>query len=140
MKPKNTAVTMIPNLRYLDCNKAIYWLCDAFGFEQRQIFRNDAGDVIHAELTFGNGMIMIGPVAESPFARYLIQPDEALGKETQCCYCIVDDVDAHHKHAVASGAEVFSPPTDKNYGGRDYGCHDFEGHLWSFGTYDPWEK
>ena len=27
---------------------------------------------------------------------------------------------------------------DEDYGGRDFSCYDLEGHLWSFGTYDPW--
>jgi uncharacterized glyoxalase superfamily protein PhnB len=28
-------------------------------------------------------------------------------------------------------------PEDKEYGGRDYGCKDTEGHIWWFGSYDP---
>ncbi len=24
------------------------------------------------------------------------------------------------------------------YGGRLYSCRDPEGHLWNFGSYDPW--
>ena len=27
---------------------------------------------------------------------------------------------------------------DEDYGGRGFACHDLEGHLWGFGTYDPW--
>jgi uncharacterized glyoxalase superfamily protein PhnB len=27
---------------------------------------------------------------------------------------------------------------DEDYGGRGYSCRDLEGHLWNFGTYDPW--
>jgi hypothetical protein len=25
-----------------------------------------------------------------------------------------------------------------SYGGRGYSCKDLEGHIWSFGTYNPW--
>ena len=33
----------------------------------------------------------------------------------------------------------FDGPADReDYGGRGYGCHDPQGHLWSFGTFDPW--
>jgi uncharacterized glyoxalase superfamily protein PhnB len=28
----------------------------------------------------------------------------------------------------------------QDYGGRDYTCRDPEGHIWSFGTYDPWQQ
>ena len=27
---------------------------------------------------------------------------------------------------------------DEGYGGRDYSCRDPEGHVWNFGSYDPW--
>ena len=27
---------------------------------------------------------------------------------------------------------------DQDYSGRLYSCRDPEGHLWNFGTYDPW--
>ena len=27
---------------------------------------------------------------------------------------------------------------DEDYGGRGYSCRDSEGHIWRFGTYDPW--
>lgn len=54
-------VTMISCMSYRDPNKAIAWLDKAFGFEQHAVYRDDAGDVMHAELTCGAGMIMIGP-------------------------------------------------------------------------------
>ena len=45
---------------------------------------------------------------------------------------LVDDVDAHHAHAVAEGADIRYEPVDQPYGYREYGAHDPEGHLWSF--------
>lgn len=136
--PKKTTATMISTMRYRDCDKAVDWLAKAFGFEPRQVFRGEDGKVVHAELGFGNGMIMIGPVADTPFGKYMVQPDEVGGRETQCCYAIVENPDSHFERAKGMGARIISPPTDKDYGGRDYACFDFEGHLWSFGTYDPW--
>ena len=53
------------------------------------------------------------------------------------CYVVVTDADAHHAQAVAAGAEIVSPPTDLDYGSRDYGARDPEGNRWSFGTYTP---
>ena len=29
---------------------------------------------------------------------------------------------------------------DEEYGGRSFSCRDPEGHLWTIGTYDPWES
>ena len=27
----------------------------------------------------------------------------------------------------------------EDYGGKNYSCYDPEGHLWNFGSYDPWK-
>ena len=37
----------------------------------------------------------------------------------------------------ADGAIVYHAQLD--YGGRGYACRDLEGHLWWFGSYDPWQ-
>ncbi|MCP9993150.1 VOC family protein [Streptomyces albogriseolus] len=52
-------------------------------------------------------------------------------------YVVVDDVDAHHRRAVEQGVEVLMPPTDQDYGSRDYMVRDVEGNVWTFGTYAP---
>jgi uncharacterized glyoxalase superfamily protein PhnB len=49
----------------------------------------------------------------------------------------VDDPDAHHARAVAAGAHVIFPVTDKEYGSRDFTARDPEGVMWTFGTYIP---
>ena len=56
--PKNTVSTVIPAMRYRDANAAIEWLCKAFGFEKHFVVPGENGTVAHAQLTFGNGMIM----------------------------------------------------------------------------------
>jgi uncharacterized glyoxalase superfamily protein PhnB len=59
---KNTRATIIPNLGYRNALAAIEWLCQAFGFEKKLVVPNDDGTIAHAQLTFGNGMIMLGSV------------------------------------------------------------------------------
>jgi uncharacterized glyoxalase superfamily protein PhnB len=136
---KNTVVTIIPSLRYRDALKAIDWLCDAFGFRKHAVYA-DGDTVHHAQLTFGNGMIMIGSAAVgSAWSDRYAQPDEIGGRETQCPCVIVTDADAHFAHAKAAGAEIIDPLEEKGYGGKGYSCRDLEGHLWWFGTYDPWK-
>ncbi|HEV8340351.1 MAG TPA: VOC family protein [bacterium] len=46
----------------------------------------------------------------------------------------VDDVDAHCEHARAAGADVETEPADQEYGQREYGVRDLEGHRWWFAT------
>jgi uncharacterized glyoxalase superfamily protein PhnB len=58
--PRNTRATMIPAFRYRDAAAAIEWLCKAFGFEKQAVYAGKHGVIEHAQLTFGNGMIMLG--------------------------------------------------------------------------------
>jgi uncharacterized glyoxalase superfamily protein PhnB len=135
---KNTKATVIPCLRYRDAQAAIEWLCRAFGFEKHLVVPGEGGTIAHAELSFGNGMIMLGSVKKSEFDRLMKQPDEIGGAETQTPYVIVSDADEVYARAKAAGAEIVLDIKDESYGGRGFSCRDFEGRLWNFGTYDPW--
>jgi uncharacterized glyoxalase superfamily protein PhnB len=135
---KATRATVIPTLRYRNAPAAIDWLCRVFGFEKHLVVPNDDGTIAHAQLSFGNGMIMLGSVVDSDFGRLIRQPDEIGGFETQSAYVIVSDADAVYARAKAAGAEIVLDIQDEDYGGRGFTCRDLEGRLWNFGTYDPW--
>jgi uncharacterized glyoxalase superfamily protein PhnB len=137
---KDTRATIIPCLRYRDAPKAIEWLCRTFGFEKQLVVPNPDGTIAHAQLSFGNGMIMLGSVleVETEFGRLIKQPDEIGGFETQSAYVVVSDADEIYARAKAAGAEIVIEIKDEDYGGRDFSCRDLEGHLWNIGTYDPW--
>lgn len=137
---KVTRSTVIPCLRYRDAPKAIDWLCTVFGFEKHLVVPNDDGTIAHAQLGFGNGMVMLGSVAkvENEFGRLIKQPDEIGGMETQSPYLIVSDADAVYQRAKSAGAKIDIEIKDEDYGGRAFSCRDLEGHLWNVGTYDPW--
>jgi len=135
---KNTRATIIPCLRYRNAPAAIEWLCQTFGFEKQLVVPNEDGTIAHAQLSFGNGMIMLGSVSENEFGRLMKQPDEIGGAETQSAYLIVSDADLIYQRAKTSGAEIILEIKDEDYGGRGFTCRDLEGHLWNIGTYDPW--
>ncbi len=131
--------TIIPCLRYRDAHAAIDWLCKTFGFEQHAIYA-DGDTVHHAQLTFGNGMIMLGSVdTDSEWGRQIAQPEDVGMRETQSPCVIVADVDAHYARAKSAGAGIVMAISDQDYGGRGYSCRDPEGHLGWFGSYDPWK-
>jgi uncharacterized glyoxalase superfamily protein PhnB len=137
--PKATKVNVISCMTYSDPNAAMAWLESAFGFVPHAAYRDDSGAVVHAELVFGNGMIMIGPGDKGEFGkRFMALPSDCGGRCTQAICVIVDDVDAHHARAAAAGAEIVMKPEDQSYGGRNYAARDPDGHVWSFGNYDPW--
>lgn len=136
---KNTSTPLMPVMRYRDCNKAVDFLTKVFGFSEGNAFRDDKGNVMHAELWFGNGGIMIGPVADTPFGKVMRQPDQA-GGVTASFFCVVNDPDAHYARSQAAGFEMILPLRDESYGSREYSVRDPEGHVWTFGTYDPQPK
>lgn len=131
------APTLLPLLRYRELGAALDWLQTAFGFEKQVAVSDPDGAVIYAQMTFGPSMLMLGAVRETDLDSLMRQPDEVGGVETQSCYVVVDDADAHHERAVAAGAEVVLPLKSDGLGRRGYTCRDPQGHLWSFGTYNP---
>lgn len=137
---KPTTATVIPCLRYRNAPAAIEWLGQAFGLEPDLVVLGPDGTIAHAQLRFGNGMIMLGSVIDSEYGRNLKQPDEIGGAGTQSLYVVVVDADAAYAQAKAAGASIVIEIKDEDYGGRGFTCRDLEGHIWSLGTYDPWES
>ena len=135
---RKTISNVIPTMRYHDASAAIEWLCKAFGFEKCLVVPGENGTIVHAQLVFGNGMIMLSSAQHNEFDRLVRPPRDLGGVGSQSPYIIVEDADEHYGRAVAAGAEIVVDIKDEDYGGRGYSCRDPEGHVWSFGTYDPW--
>jgi len=135
---KNTTTTVIPTLRYRDAPAAIEWLCEAFGFEKHLVVPGESQTIAHAQLVFGNGMVMLGSALDREFDKLQKPPSAAGSVPSQSPYIILEDADQHYARAVAAGAEIVMDIKDQDHGGRGYSCRDPEGHIWNFGTYDPW--
>ncbi|HEX6001570.1 MAG TPA: VOC family protein [Hyphomicrobiaceae bacterium] len=131
---------VIPTVRYRDVPAAVDWLCRAFGMQVHRVITDSKGQPRYAELTVGSGMLMVAPIEDTAFGKLMVQPDEIGGVETQVCYLCVGNTRAHHARAKAAGAVVIIEPEDEANRGRGYSCRDPEGHVWNFGTYDPWGK
>jgi PhnB protein len=108
--------TVIPQLAYDDVGEAVRWLCDTFGFAERW----RVGDH-RAQLALAGGTIV---VAEAASSNVLRGPQSLLVR--------IDDVDAHHGHALEAGATVITEPQDFRYGERQYTAQDLGGHRWTF--------
>src|SRR3954471_23401208 len=120
---KQMTATVIPALQYRDAPAAIDFLCKAFGFEKKAVYEGEGNSIAHAQLTLGNGMVMLGSVQETDYGKLLVSPREA-GGVTMSTYCIGADPDAHCARARAAGAEIPREPQTQAYGGRDYACKD----------------
>jgi uncharacterized glyoxalase superfamily protein PhnB len=126
-------------MRYRDALAMIEWLVQTFGFEKKAVYMNGESLVAHAELTFGNGMIMLGSVNNgSETAVHSVQPDAIGGRQTRSIYLLVSNCDAIYASAKAAGAEMVLDLRTMDYGGKAFTCADPEGHHWSIGEYDPW--
>jgi len=136
---------MSSSLYYRDAAAAIDWLCDAFGFEVRLKVEGEPGRIVHSELVYGQGLVMVSASAKPgddlpegrEFKRRHASPAELEGRGTQSICMYVDDIDAHHARAAAHGARVFSPLALHDYGeewwaDRSYGAYDCDGHAWWF--------
>ena len=132
--------TVIPGMRYHDCLGAIEWLCKALGFEKHAVYMGEGTSVMHAELVFGNGMIMLGSASNrSDYSKYTAMPEELGGREIRSISLVVSDCDAVYAQAKAAGAEMVLDLEEKGYGGKAFTCRDPEGYLWNLGTYNPWD-
>jgi len=121
-------------LFYDDAAKAIEWLGRAFGFETRLKVEGDDGGIVHSELVFGEGVVMVASVSRGPRRA---SPRSLDGANTQSLFVYVDDVEAHCARARGAGAKILSEPKTTDYGeewwvDRGYEAEDLEGHRWYF--------
>jgi uncharacterized glyoxalase superfamily protein PhnB len=115
---------------YRDPKAALKWLEEAFGFEPLVVMLNDAGDLMHSEMRFGDGVIMVAG-EWSPMNK---SPSSVEGINTQTVHVqMTEDVDAHCERARRAGARIVREPETQFYGDRTYRAADPEGHVWSFG-------
>ena len=121
-------------MTYGDPAAAIDWLERALGFERSSVHEDPQGRIAHAELRFGDGMVMLGPSGPNDFG---LKTARELGAASQGVYLVVDDIDACFARVTAAGAAILRPLADSDYGSREFMARDSEGNLWSVGTYEP---
>ncbi|MBK7641498.1 MAG: VOC family protein [Planctomycetes bacterium] len=130
---------LYPSFCYTDAPRAIEFLVRAFGFEQRLVVPGPDGTVMHSELEYEGGVIMVSsPKAERNWAGASTLPLRSSALSVH-----VADPDAHCARARAAGAQITRELQDEEYGSRGYMARDTEGNDWYFGTYVPggyWEK
>jgi uncharacterized glyoxalase superfamily protein PhnB len=122
--------TVYPWRTYDDANRAIAFLESAFGAQRHAYQPGENGTVEHAELRFGNGIVMVGS------SKPRLPASRGAGAPGMGIYIAVDDADAHYARAQAAGAEIVSELRDLGYS-REYSARDPEGNTWHFGTYQP---
>lgn len=120
--------TRISILLYSDLESAYDYLVTVFGLGPGQLTRDDAGRVVHGELRAGDGVVWLHPET----SEFGLASPRSLGAATASIAVLVDDVDAHFRHASERDADIVYEPVDQPYGYREYSARDGEGGLWSF--------
>ncbi len=115
-------------LVYENIETAFDHLVGVFGFGPGELHRDPDGNVVHGEIQAGDGEFWLHMESE-PLG---LGSPQNLGGASGTMAIMVDDVDAHYRHAVEQGATIRYEPCDQPYGYREYSAVDPEGHLWSF--------
>jgi MerR family transcriptional regulator, thiopeptide resistance regulator len=115
-------------LVYSEIGAAHDWLVRVFGLGPGRVDRDEQGRAVHGEIHAGDGVIWMHPELDD----WSLASPRTVGRSTASVAIMVDDVDAHYRHALAEGAVTKGQPVDQPYGYREYSALDLEGHLWSF--------
>lgn len=113
---------ILPHIVYQNLPEAIAWLTRAFGFAEHYRYGEPSG----AQLFLGRAWIMVRQAD-----RRHSNPAQ-LGYGTQNLTIFVEDVDGHYRRVKESGAKVVEELHETEYGERQFGVQDLEGHHWLF--------
>jgi uncharacterized glyoxalase superfamily protein PhnB len=118
----------IPVLPYEDIRAGHDYLIRVLGFVSGGIVEDPAGHVVHAEVRAGDRRFWLHEAGAG------LRPPSSGGHRSSGIVVHVTDVDAHHDRARDEGTEILRAPTDEDYGQREYGLRDCEGHEWYIAT------
>ena len=130
---ENDVTDLIPLLACSDIAAEHDFLVGTLGFESVELERTPDGRVVHAEVRAGSFRIWLHRSSE---ADDLVPPRQR-GGATGGIVVHVPDVDEHFRRVRDAGAEILYEPRDQDYGQREYGVRDPEGHLWWIATVTP---
>ena len=121
--------TVTPRLLVSGAAEAIEFYRRAFDAEEiGERFLGPSGRVIHAEMRFGDSVVMLSD--EESDAAPARAPHSLGGAVSAIVATYWEDVDAAWERAVAAGAEVIYPLEDQFYGERGGRLRDPYGQQW----------
>ncbi len=118
----STYRSVTPYLIVPDASAELVFLKVAFGAVETVCHRGPDNAVMHAELTIGDSLIMLGQAS----GQWKALPASL--------YLWVPDVDSVYARALAAGAASLTAPEDKPYGHRNAGVADSCGITWWIGS------
>ena len=122
---------LIPVLTVDDAAQAIEFYKRAFGAKERMRMPGPDGRIAHAELEFGDAVLMLS----DPFPHGSTRPPKELGGTTGGVMIYVENVDEVVQQAVDAGATVTMAADDMFWGDRFGTVSDPFGHEWHLATH-----
>ena len=114
-----------------DGNAAIAFYCSVLGATERMRMEAPGGKVAHAELIFGDSVLMI----TDEFPEMGATSPKSVGGTPVTMSLYVDDVDDVFRRAIAEGATHLRAVEDQFYGDRSGSFLDPFGHRWYIATH-----
>ena len=121
---------LTPYLICKDASRAIAFYTKVLGATEKMRMPTPDGRVGHAELRFGESMIMLAD--EHPEMGF--RSPQAIGGSPVSLHLYVENVDGVFQRAIASGAKERQPVENKFYGDRSGTIEDPFGHVWTLAT------
>jgi uncharacterized glyoxalase superfamily protein PhnB len=116
---------LLPHVVYRSLEEAIPWLSNTFGFIEHYHY-GDPAAISGAQMHLGDAWIMVRRTRGSETTP------AQLGYGTQSLTVFVEDVDGHFQRSRAAGAKIVEELHETEYGERQYGVVDLDGHHWLF--------
>jgi PhnB protein len=122
---------VIPYLCVAGAAEAIEFYKKVFdGKETMRLTEPGSGRIGHAELTIGNGIIMLS----DEYREMGVAGPEKGKRPPVSIHLYVPDVDDVYRRAIAAGATAERAPEDQFYGDRAATIRDPWGHSWFLAT------
>ena len=124
-RPERYWNAIVPHIYVEGASNAIAFYGRAFGALELFRFSRPDGSILHAEISIGGSVVMIG----DPDDRLYGEPRK-LGRCTAGLHIFTDDNETLLRRAVRAGAEELQPATRMFYGASSASLRDPFGHVW----------
>ena len=114
--------TVCPYLVVSGVSKLIDFVKQVFGAAEVYVARRPDGTVMHAEVTIGDSMVMMGEGASIKSFPAML-------------HLYLEDCDAVYRRAIEAGAKSLREPAGQPYGDRSAAVEDAFGNQWFMATH-----
>jgi uncharacterized glyoxalase superfamily protein PhnB len=120
-------IDAVPVLPYSDIRATHDFLVEVLGLDSAGLIEHE-GRVVHGEVRAADRRFWLHEASGD------LNTPAATGARTGGIVLQVRDVNVHYQHTRAAGATILREPTDEDYGQREYGLRDLDGHDWYIAT------